>query len=72
MPLIRNPFIIVGSMEEGMKPYHIIQTIDGDECTLSITDYDSSVQTDNYLVDVYNLSDNEQKIYILDFYNGGA
>lgn len=47
--------------------YHIVQTINGDDCTLTITDYDSSVTTDNYIVSVYQTNEG-QKIYILDEY----
>lgn len=48
----------------GLEKYHITQTIDGNNCTLAIIDYNSQ-STDNYLVGVVVAGDN-QKIYILE------
>lgn len=48
----------------GLEKYHITQTIDGNNCTLAIVDYNSQ-STDNYLVGVVVAGDN-QKIYIVE------
>ena len=61
--------LIGGGSKQSIEIYHIVQTIDGDTCTLSFSDYNSSVTTDNYLVAVYQTA-NGQKIYILDEYEG--
>lgn len=72
MAKINNPYILLSGGDEGVKPYHIIQTLVGEDgCTISITDYDPAVTTDNYLVAVYN-TNGGQYIYILDEYLGGA
>ena len=48
----------------GLEKYHITQTIDGDNCTLTIVTYESQA-TDNYLVGSVVAGDN-QKLYIME------
>lgn len=49
----------------GLKKYHIIQTIDGDNCTLAITDY-TDQENDNYMATSVTQPSNKQKLYIID------
>lgn len=49
----------------GVEIYHIVQTIDGDECSLAFTNYDPAVTTDNYLVAIY-IEGTSQRIFILE------
>lgn len=60
-----------GKKGASITPYHITQTINGDNCTLSFTDYDDTITTNNYLVAIYvDENTDTQKIYILDEYSG--
>lgn len=71
MAKINNPLIVLKGGGGGMELYHVVQTINGDECSLSISDYDPAVTTDNYLLDFY-VQDDSQDMYIFTPYNGGA
>lgn len=70
MANIKNPFIVLLAGGEGMKVYHIVQTLVTGGCKLSITDYDPSITTDNYIVGAF-IENNKQRLFIQD-YNGGV
>lgn len=49
----------------GLKKYHIVQTIDGDTCTLAITDF-TDQENNNYMATSVAQPSNKQKLYIID------